>query len=256
MQCGDNLQYNYSYGKLAVQKIEHDEPAGEMWDDCSPRDDWELESVHISEGVTTIGDNCFADQPLSELYLPNSLESIGENAFAGCQNLEEVDIPNGIESIGDRAFADTGIESIEIPASVKNIEYGAFENCDNLSFVSVNAESIGENAFSNSAIKELNIGKNVHSIGDGAFQHNDIQNKVNLTHVSELGDHSFYGNMNAEFVANENQLPDLQKDGLNAHTPSLEDIIADATEIATAENSSISFETHDAPARNMDEVSL
>ena len=44
------------------------------------------------------------------LYLPSSLETIGEEAFYGCDKIKgDLIIPDSVRVIGDRAFADSGV---------------------------------------------------------------------------------------------------------------------------------------------------
>lgn len=238
MQCGNNLEYIYTYGKLSVCPINPENPGGEMWPDCPPPENWNVDSLHISVGVTAIGDNAFSDMPLTSVYLPDSLVTIGANAFKNCEELYEIEIPDKVETIGEGAFQNTGISSVEIPGSVETIEKGAFMYCQNLTDVNVNAKNIGEYAFFASEIETLNIGKKVKSIGDAAFADNNIQGKVSLTGVIDIGCNSFEGQNDAEFIANSNICPILQEEGLNAREPSLAELIDEAQEESKAYNDS------------------
>ena len=70
------------------------------------------------------------------MILPDTLESIGSNAFAGCTALRGIFIPEGVTYIGTDAFAGcTALEAICIPSSVEYIESGAFENCSSLHYI-------------------------------------------------------------------------------------------------------------------------
>ena len=61
------------------------------------------------------------------LSFPSGLKTIGNNAFAGCNNLINVIFNDGLESIGQYAFADCPkLTFIEIPSSVSYIGGGAF----------------------------------------------------------------------------------------------------------------------------------
>ena len=71
------------------------------------------------------------DTEITNLIIPNSVTSIGSNAFFGCSGLTSVTIPNSVTSIGSNAFFDcSGLTSVTIPNSVTSIEYGAFAGVD------------------------------------------------------------------------------------------------------------------------------
>ena len=68
--------------------------------------------------------------------IPNSVTSIGERAFEGCDGLISIVIPNSVTSIGNKAFYSCeGLTSINIPNSVTAIGNGVFENCDELASI-------------------------------------------------------------------------------------------------------------------------
>lgn len=85
-----------------------------------------LETVSISNSVTTLPDMLFADcGKLKNVTFPVSLITIGKKCFANTA-LENIALPETVEQIGDYAFATTGygqngIKAIELPKTVRAI---------------------------------------------------------------------------------------------------------------------------------------
>ena len=105
--------------------------------------------------------------------IPNSVTSIGERAFEGCDGLISIVIPNSVTSIGNKAFYSCdGLTSINIPNSVTAIGNGAFEGCIGLTSVDISnsVTSIGRYAFfSCEGLTSIVIPNSVTSIGNYAF---------------------------------------------------------------------------------------
>ena len=63
---------------------------------------------------------------IREVYLPESVETIGAYAFQNCVNLEYIHLPSRLRSIGTHAFARChSLKQIEVPKDTM-IEYQAF----------------------------------------------------------------------------------------------------------------------------------
>lgn len=72
-----------------------------------------LKSVTISEGITTIGQGAFANcDNLASVSLPNSLVSIGIQVFLNCPSLTSITIPSSVTSIGDWAFQNSRLTDL------------------------------------------------------------------------------------------------------------------------------------------------
>ena len=83
----------------------------------------------IPNSVTTIGEEAFwGCKSLVNINIPNSVTTIGEEAFWGCKFLVNINIPNSVTTIGRGAFKYcNSLTNINIPNSVTTIEDGAFD---------------------------------------------------------------------------------------------------------------------------------
>lgn len=83
--------------------------------------------------VTSISDNVFANSAITEVSIPGSVKTIGENSFNNCASLADVTFGEGVENIGKYAFSNTAITTLTLPKGMKQVGYGAFLSCRNLS---------------------------------------------------------------------------------------------------------------------------
>ena len=81
---------------------------------------------------------CYYFRLLNTIVIPNSVTSIGTNAFSFCIGLTEVTIPNSVTTIGDEAFNScNGLKTVTIGNSVTTIGSGAFDSCTGLQKVTI-----------------------------------------------------------------------------------------------------------------------
>ena len=94
------------------------------------------------------------------------------------QYLTSIALPNSIETIGAEAFYGTPLTQIVLPDSVVDIGFGAFKYCTNLTSITLLSKKIkyiGVNAFYYSGLKgSLYIPDSVIQIGSGAFDGTQI----------------------------------------------------------------------------------
>lgn len=130
--------------------------------------------------------------------ISNTVISIGNGAFFGCDNLTSVTIPSSVKSIGSGAFSGcSGLTSVTIPSSVTNIEEYAFQGCSGLTSVTIphSLTTIREWAFSGcSKLTGVTIPSNVTRIEGWAFcDCTGLTNVAIPRSVIGIGESAFYG---------------------------------------------------------------
>ncbi len=81
--------------------------------------------------LVEVGQMMRQNQYFTSIQLPDTVTSIGENAFA-YNHLQNINIPNSVMTIGKEAFAGNDFSTIEVSENVNTINDGAFKDCKKL----------------------------------------------------------------------------------------------------------------------------
>lgn len=182
--------------------------------------------------VTSIGVKAFAESNQFEsITIPDSIESIGEDAFDCREDLSKVyisslenwckidfkdsgsqpmcnfadlyingnlltdlTVPDSITSINNYTFSGcTSITSVTLPNCITKICDDAFSFCDNLEKVEFGHElkSIGNYAFAYTSLKNITIPDSVTYIGDYAFSCCSFESIVIPDSLTSVNDYAF-----------------------------------------------------------------
>ena len=133
-------------------------------------DCWSLRSIDISD-ITDVPNYCFYScYSLLDVTFGKP-ETIGDYAFNNCFNLRMNEFPDTIITIGKNAFA--GCHNIKnVSTEARSIDINAFAQCLSLDTISVTGVTAVPNSMCNGAYapRTAIIGKGVTSIGTNVFQ--------------------------------------------------------------------------------------
>lgn len=133
-----------------------------------------LQSVTLPKDISGIPDSMFYGCGFKALPLPDSVTTIGQDAFAACAQLESVDIPERITGIGSGAFKECpALKRVKLPASVSAVSNQMFSKCGALESVEIpeGVTRIGMQAFEYcTSLKTLVLPESVTTIGSLAFR--------------------------------------------------------------------------------------
>lgn len=125
--------------------------------------------------VVEIGENAFAgNNNIVEVTIPDSITVIENGAFDACGSMTTVHFGNNLEVIGAAAFYQTCLEEVNMPDTVSVIGADAFGSTDITEIVIPPlVTDIGNGAFAVTKLEEVTIPGTVKNIGNRAFQHCD-----------------------------------------------------------------------------------
>ncbi len=144
--------------------------------------------------VSGVASSAFSgNKNIVNITFEETLTSIGENAFVGCDELLTITAPKCTE-IGEGAFK--GCQKFQrfTSASLRNIGAEAFMDCPVFNSFSntENIVSVGDSAFENTKAFSLFSSGMLETIGNSAFKNSKISS-VGISTATSVGDSAFYG---------------------------------------------------------------
>ena len=124
-----------------------------------------ISSVVIENGVTYVGEECFANCPINKyIELADTVTEVGSMAFSGNDAVTEIKLSQNLETIDFSAFSELGVKELTLPKSLKAVSVDAFRNA---SIESLTIPDGCECVF-DSSFEKCSLLKNVY-IGKGAL---------------------------------------------------------------------------------------
>ena len=174
---------------------------------------------YMPNGTDQCWRTALGNRYITELVIEEGVKSIMDGAFYGEEKLESVTLPNSLEFIGDSAFADTGIESVVLPQNLQTFN-GTIFNSQSFKQYSVSPENpyfkaldgivyskdltelvaypIGR--YANGGANDFAIPETVNKIGDYAFLNCNHTSFTIPANVKSIGMQAFAGNTNLSSI--------------------------------------------------------
>ncbi|MBO5235696.1 MAG: leucine-rich repeat protein [Spirochaetaceae bacterium] len=151
----------------------------------------------IDDSITAIADEAFSSCKITAIKIPESVNSIGRETFAGCTLLTTINLPNNISTISEYMFGNcTSLKEIDL-TNIVTIEDNAFYKCESLTNInwSKDLTTIGEYAFNDCvSLETINLPSKVESLGAMAFSGCEGLKSIELPDsLISIGQHAFSG---------------------------------------------------------------
>lgn len=149
----------------------------------------------LDDSIAAIADEAFSSCKITAIKIPESVNSIGKAAFAGCTLLRTINLPKNISTISESVFANcTSLKELDL-SNIVTIEDNAFFKCESLTNIkwSENLTTIGEYAFDDCVSLEIiNLPSKVESLGAMAFSGCEGLKSIELPDgLKSIGQHAF-----------------------------------------------------------------
>ena len=131
-----------------------------------------IKRVYLPASIESIGDSAFEESGLTEILIPGSVKSVGVYLFAHCASLKKVTIEDGLEATNTYMFLGcSALTEVNLPSTLKTLGSSTFTTCTALKSVALPAglETIGNDAFARSGIENITLPESVTSVGEESF---------------------------------------------------------------------------------------
>jgi M6 family metalloprotease-like protein len=168
----------------------------------------QIEELWLPESLNTMGTACFSDNQMTHLngnpfdgvfyYLNNgSTDSSYVNSYGGVDDF--VVVPEWVESVGAWAYSGAELQGVTLPDGLNFIAYQAFSR-NRLTSVEISGQVtvIDRYAFDSNNLDSLFIPNSVVQLGKNAFSNNNLSSVIfeTASSIEEIEENAFANNNN------------------------------------------------------------
>ncbi len=169
-------------------------------DDCLVSAGTLLGKIKVKDGTRCIADGIFDYSEMTELYLPKTVENLGNNTFVFCSNLRRITVEEGSENyLSDEngiLYSEDYEKLIKMPEASSVTEIILPEG----------TKSIEAFAFANTNLQRIVISGGLQNIGINAFEKTDIEGIKLPSGITEIPDSAFSGCKNLRYIIVEGKI--------------------------------------------------
>ena len=165
-----------------------------------------ITELQIPDGVETLpAAMCFECKSLREVSFTDSVRTISEQCFCKCFSLERISSSKNLKTIETEAFSECrSLQSIRIP-EMTAIPYGMLAGCASLKEITIpeSVQVIAENAFLEChSLEEVSLPAGLKTIGRSAFSGcSSLKHMVIPSGVASIGGYAFSTCESLEWIA-------------------------------------------------------
>jgi len=185
-----------------------------------------ITSVTLSNTLKRIPNECFSYCNITEINIPDAVETIDNYAFFSCRNLKKVNLgeSSALTRVNYQAFYNcSALESFACPKNMERLDSDVFYNCRSLSSITFNdtLKQIGYHTFQNCvSLTSVTFPENLEYIDNDCFRGCTALKTVNTNGLKRICSRAFMDCTSLESVSFTESLERVDNDAFY-NTPSL-----------------------------------